>query len=59
VNVHSKPAGDVPEAVRERLRVSVPPGLPVAEDRLRLVVWATKRSHGANVASATAIHVPQ
>jgi hypothetical protein len=44
--VHSKPAGEVPEADKETLRRTVLPALPVAEDKLRVVACANKRSHG-------------
>jgi hypothetical protein len=38
LRVHSKPAGAVPEAVRDRLRVAVPPGPLVAEDKAKPVL---------------------
>src|SRR5271168_339212 len=42
--VHSRPAGDVTEAENERLRATVPPGLLVADDRLRLETCANAGS---------------
>ena len=45
VSVHCRPAG-VPEPDKERFRRTVPPGLPAAEERLRLEVCASKRSQG-------------
>jgi hypothetical protein len=59
VSVHSKPAGDVPDAVKERLRTIVPPGPLAPEDRLRFAVCAHKSSHGEHVLSASTSQMPQ